>query len=54
VVEPGTLRSHKEVSARAGEAKKQAKRMPGSALFLERRNPANTELVAGRGTTQPE
>jgi GGDEF domain-containing protein len=40
VVEPGTLRSHKDVSARASEAKKQAKSMPGSVLFLERRNPA--------------
>ena len=37
VIEPGTLRSHKDVSERAGEAKKQAKRMSGSALFVERR-----------------
>jgi EAL domain-containing protein (putative c-di-GMP-specific phosphodiesterase class I)/GGDEF domain-containing protein len=43
VVEPGTLRSHKEVSAHAGEAKKQAKRMPGSALFLERRSLAQAK-----------
>lgn len=37
IIEPGTLRSHKEVSARAAEAKKQAKRLAGSVLFLERR-----------------
>jgi EAL domain-containing protein (putative c-di-GMP-specific phosphodiesterase class I)/GGDEF domain-containing protein len=37
VIEPGTLRSHKEVSARAAEAKKQAKRLAGSVLFMERR-----------------
>lgn len=36
-IEPGALRSHKEVAERAGEAKKQAKRLPGSALFVERR-----------------
>lgn len=37
IIDPGTLRSHKEVSARAADAKKQAKGMSGSALFIERR-----------------
>ena len=37
VIEPGTLRSHKDVLSRAAEAKKQAKQIPGSALFVERR-----------------
>lgn len=37
LIEPGTLRSHKEVAERAVEAKKQAKKMAGSSLFVERR-----------------
>lgn len=40
VIEPGTLRSHKDVSERAVEAKKQAKRMSGSSFFVERRRTA--------------
>lgn len=32
--------SHREVAAAAAEAKKNAKRMPGSSLFIERRKPA--------------
>lgn len=31
--------SHREVSAAATEAKKNAKKMPGSSLFIERRRP---------------
>lgn len=37
IFEPGTLRSHQEVASRAAEAKKQAKLLAGSALFIERR-----------------
>ena len=37
VIEPDTLRSAKEVSERAVEAKKQAKKLAGSSLFIERR-----------------
>lgn len=37
VVEPGQFRSHHEVSAAVTEAKKQAKKIRGSALFVERR-----------------
>ncbi len=37
IIEPGTLRSPKEVSSRAGEAKKRAKQTEGSTLFIERR-----------------
>ncbi|MDK9724339.1 MAG: GGDEF domain-containing protein [Sterolibacteriaceae bacterium MAG5] len=37
-VEPGRYQSHHEVAAAVGEAKKQAKKLPGSALFVERRS----------------
>lgn len=37
VIEPGSLRSHIEVAERAVEAKKQAKLISGSSLFVERR-----------------
>lgn len=40
IVDPEAYRSHYEVAAAAGEAKKQAKSSPGSTLFVERRNPA--------------
>ncbi|MGE5466609.1 MAG: GGDEF domain-containing protein [Ignavibacteria bacterium] len=47
VVEPGQFRSHHEVSAAVTEAKKQAKKVRGSALFVERRRlPADAILVA--------
>lgn len=36
-VEPGIFASHHEISAAAAEAKKQAKREPGSSVFVERR-----------------
>lgn len=36
-VEPGIFASHHEISAAAAEAKKQAKREPGSSIFVERR-----------------
>jgi diguanylate cyclase (GGDEF)-like protein len=39
-VEPGTFASHYEISTAAAEAKKQAKRQPGSSLFVERRQRA--------------
>jgi GGDEF domain-containing protein len=37
LINPQTLASHKEVAERAVEAKKQAKKMNGSSLFVERR-----------------
>ncbi len=43
-VAPDEYRSHYEVAAAAGEAKKQAKTLPGSALFLERRRPDAARL----------
>lgn len=36
-VEPGSYASHHEVAAAASSAKKQAKKIPGNSLFLERR-----------------
>ena len=39
VIEPGDYASHYEVSAAASEAKRQAKRSPGSSMFVERRRP---------------
>lgn len=36
-VEPGVFSSHHEISAAAAEAKKQAKRVAGNSLFIERR-----------------
>jgi diguanylate cyclase (GGDEF)-like protein len=39
-VQPGTFASHHDVSAALGEAKKEAKRIKGSTLFVERRAPA--------------
>ena len=38
-VEPGSFHSHHEISTAAAEAKKQAKKQSGSALFVERRRP---------------
>lgn len=46
VIEPGSTVSHYEVAALASEAKKQAKRIPGNSLFVERRRP-------GRQTRAP-
>ncbi len=43
-VAPDEYRSHYEVAAAAGEAKKQAKTIPGSALFIERRHPEAAKL----------
>ena len=37
-VEPGWFSSHHEISTAAAEAKKQAKRIPGNSLFIERRS----------------
>ncbi|GBG13230.1 diguanylate cyclase [Novimethylophilus kurashikiensis] len=39
LVEPATFSSHHEVSAAAAVAKKQAKKIPGNSLFVERRIP---------------
>jgi len=39
-VEPGSFGSHHEISAAAAEAKKQAKRIQGNSLFVERRRAA--------------
>jgi len=35
--EPGHFRSHLQIAAAASDAKKQAKRMPGNSLFIDRR-----------------
>jgi diguanylate cyclase (GGDEF)-like protein len=43
-VAPDEYRSHYEVAAAAGEAKKQAKTLSGSALFIERRHPDAAKL----------
>lgn len=43
-IAPDEYRSHYEVAAAAGEAKKQAKAIPGSALFIERRHPDRAKL----------
>lgn len=37
VADPGTFSSHHEIASAAAEAKKQAKRIPGDSLFIERR-----------------
>jgi diguanylate cyclase (GGDEF)-like protein len=37
LAEPGEYASHNQISAAMAEAKKQAKKMPGSSLFVERR-----------------
>ncbi|OHC64562.1 MAG: diguanylate cyclase [Rhodocyclales bacterium GWA2_65_20] len=46
VVEPAMFQSHHDVSSAVTEAKKQAKKMPGSAIFIERRRLA-PQLDAG-------
>jgi diguanylate cyclase (GGDEF)-like protein len=48
LVESATFHSHHEVSAAAAVAKKQAKKIPGNSLFVERRNPLSNEQ--GNGT----
>jgi hypothetical protein len=35
--EPGHFRSHLQIATAASEAKKQAKRIPGNSLFVDRR-----------------
>ncbi len=47
IVQPGTFASHHDVSAALSEAKKEAKRMPGSVLFIERR-----QYRTGAGTPE--
>ena len=53
VVEPGDYRSHYEVSAAAADAKRQAKRVAGSSLFIERRKPA-LEPKSGSPSAYPD
>jgi diguanylate cyclase (GGDEF)-like protein len=50
IIEPGDFRDHYEVSAALVEAKKEAKRISGSTLFIERRRPPVPEnAVAAAG-----
>jgi EAL domain-containing protein (putative c-di-GMP-specific phosphodiesterase class I)/GGDEF domain-containing protein len=46
MIEPGQFRDHYEVSAALSEAKKEAKRILGSTLFIERRRPPAPENTA--------
>ena len=48
--EPGHFRSHLQIATAASDAKKQAKRMPGNSLFVDRR----TGQYAGLETRQTE
>jgi EAL domain-containing protein (putative c-di-GMP-specific phosphodiesterase class I)/GGDEF domain-containing protein len=45
-VEPGTFLSHHRIAAAAADAKKQAKKIPGNALFIERRQGLGLGLEA--------
>lgn len=45
-VEPDTYGSHHEISAAAAEAKRQAKRIPGNSLFVERRRSSPAKKLA--------
>ena len=45
LADPGMHHSHKEVAARAADAKKRAKQMPGSVYFVERRRPEHTPRI---------
>lgn len=47
IVRPGEFPSHHDVSAALGEAKRQAKRLPGSVLFVERRRPQGGAAIDG-------
>ncbi|WP_233201263.1 GGDEF domain-containing protein [Chromobacterium alticapitis] len=42
-VRPGQYLSHHEIGAATADAKKQAKKMPGNSLFVERRQPAKPD-----------
>ena len=57
IARPGDFASHHDVSAALGEAKHQAKRLPGSVLFIERRQPHGSAAIAGAdkwsGTVSP-
>ena len=46
-VQPGQYRSYLEIAVAAADAKKMAKRMPGSSLFVERRDPDASGEAAG-------
>jgi len=46
-VEPGLYTSHLHVSTAASEAKKQAKRLCGNAMFVERRQPEDSRVMTG-------
>jgi hypothetical protein len=43
-IDAGEYPTHLDVAAAATDAKKQAKRMPGNSLFVERRRPAPPEI----------
>ncbi len=47
-VEPGHFFSHHQIAAAAAEAKRQAKRIPGNSLFVDRRAGPNAGVIAGR------
>ncbi|HTY04788.1 MAG TPA: phosphodiesterase [Rhodocyclaceae bacterium] len=60
VIEPGTVSTHHEVAAAVGDAKKQAKKVAGSFIFVERRkhgpdhrrdNVCTTQAKEGLGET---
>lgn len=57
IVQPGACANHHDISAALGEAKKQAKRLPGSVLFIERRQPrgsaAFSDTESGLGAVPP-
>lgn len=53
-VDPGAFTSHHQVAAATAQAKKEAKKIPGNSLFIERRKPIqsgnwSTRLQAGSG-----
>lgn len=57
-VEPGHFCSHHQIAAAAAEAKRQAKRIPGNSLFVDRRagpcaKPHAGGNIPGRSETQP-
>jgi GGDEF domain-containing protein len=49
MVRPGTFSSHHDVSAALSDAKREAKRLPGSVLFVERRQYHGTAGAADAG-----
>jgi hypothetical protein len=43
-VDPGQYLSHHQIATAASEAKKQAKKIPGNSLFIERRQGSSMPL----------